>query len=177
MKYFKAQGNTYTDKGIAQRGTRAGRTAAISVAVVVVGGAAFGIFFLRSWDESGMDVTPIFPFVAVLVIFVVSVSIFITRRHMGGGTVQIDLNTGEVSLRSVYGGGSSRVRLNRSEVRKVSVDRRSTDSGFNHAVEAVTARGAHLVTVIVDPDDAREYAVELASLLSVPLEDDTAPGR
>ena len=176
MRYFQARGNTFTDRGVAQPGTRAGRTAVLSVAVVVVGAAAFGIFFLRTWDESGMDVTPVIPFVAVLAVFVVSVAVFITRRHMGGGAVRIDMSTGMVSLRSVYGGGPSRVRLKRSELREVWVQRRSTGSGFNHAVKVVSSRGEHMVAVIVDPDDAREYAAELASLLSVSLRDETGVG-
>ncbi len=173
MKYFLANRNTYTDKGVAQPGTRAGRTAIISVGAVVVGVAAMGIFFLRTADESGMDLTPIIPFVAVLSIFIVGAAVFITRRHLGGGAVRIDMNTGVVSLRSVYGGGFSRVRLERSELREVSVQRRSLDSGFNHVVKVVSSRGEHMVAVIVDPDDAREYAAELASLLSVSLSDNT----
>jgi len=148
----------------------------LSVAAVVVGVAAFGIFFLRTWDESGMDVTPVIPFVAVLAIFIVAVAVFITRRHMGGGGVRIDMNTGVISLRSVYGGGPSRVRLKRSELQEVSVQRRNTDSGFNHAVKVVSSGGQYVVAVIVDPDDAREYAAELASLLSVSLRDETGVG-
>jgi len=176
MRYFQARGNIYTDKGIAQPGTRAGRTAIISVAAVVVGVAAMGIFFLRTADESGMDVTPIIPFVAVLAIFAVGAAVFITRRHMGGGAVRIDMSTGVISLRSVYGGGPSRVRLKRSELREVSVRRSSTRSGVNHPVKVVSSRGEHMVAVIVAPDDAREYAAELASLLSVSLRDETGAG-
>lgn len=174
MKYFRSGPTHCEDSGVAVSGTRARKTALISIAAVVAGGIVFGFFFLGTMEENGMDRMP--ALLVVIAVFLIGVvaAITITYRQLGGGRIRVDMNTGDVELRERICGGCGRTRLKKSEIREVCLENQSTRSGHNFAVSIVSSRGRHLLTALPDRDEAREYATELSSVLSVTLRDGTS---
>ncbi|MFO8182591.1 MAG: hypothetical protein R6U39_00320, partial [Candidatus Aegiribacteria sp.] len=168
MKYFRSDGQRYRDVGVARPGSRARRTAVLSVGAVVVGLAVFAVFFLAMIKEEGMNMMPVLLIIAAMSVFGIGFVVFLTRHHLGGGGVTIDMGTGRVELRDKTGSGFSRTRLERTDVREVIITRRTTDSGIKFTVRIISSIGDHVVAILDEEGNAREFAGELASLLAVP---------
>lgn len=174
MKYFRSDGQFYRDVGVARPGSRARKTAVLSVGAVVVGLAVFAVFFLAMIKEEGMNMMPVLLIIVAMSVFSIGVVVFLTRHHLGGGGVTIDMGTGRVELRDKTGSGFSRTRLERTDVREVIITRRTTDSGIKFTVRIISNIGDHVVAILDEEGNAREFAGELASLLAVPLRDSTS---
>ncbi|MFO7950423.1 MAG: hypothetical protein R6U36_08655 [Candidatus Fermentibacteraceae bacterium] len=178
MRHFRADGRRFRDRETAGSGTQARTMMMVGVAGAIVITAAVFLFLLRTMDESGQDVAPVLFVALPLSVLSMAFAIFFINRQLGGGGIVIDTTTGEVSLRQKTGAGFGRVRLQQSEVREVRVSRQSGvyGRGATHPVRVLSQKGEHMVAFFGDPDTAREYAAELASLLSVSLRDDTGVG-
>lgn len=174
MKYFRSDGRRYRDVGVARPGSRARKTAVLSVGTVVVASVVFALFFLGVMKEEGRNMMPVFLIIAATSAVGIGVVIFITRHHLGGGGVSIDMGTGRVELRDKTGSGFSRTRLERTDIREVIITRRTTGSGIKFTVRIISSIGSHVVAILDQDGNAREFAGELASLLAVPMRDDTA---
>jgi len=175
MRHFKSAGRRFRDTGSAAPGTRLRLIVPVAVGGAVVMAAAFMLLIFRVTDQAGQDTAPIL-FVALPVsVLSMAFAIYFISRRMGGGGITIDTTTGEVVLRGKTGVGLGKLRLQRSEVREVVVDPTYDihGKGQTHNVRIVSARGRHRVAFFNDPDTAREYGAELASLLSVSLRDGT----
>ena len=173
MRYFNYDGQRYTDVGLARSGTRAGRTAAVSILAVVAGSVAFGVFFLRTMEGEGVDISPYILFVAFFSVVAVGAAVLITRRYLGGGRVTINPIEGQLIMREMVGPGQARTRLQISEVREVALSRSSGGSSESYKIHVLSSQGEHLLAVLVDRGDAMDFASELASLLAVPFRDGT----
>ena len=173
MKHFKSDGQRFRDLGTAGSGTQARKLVVVGMAGAIVITAAVFLFLFRTMDESGQEIAPVL-FVALPVsVLSMAFAIFFINRQLGSGGITIDTISGEVSLRQKAGTGFGRVRLQRSEVRELTVSRQSGvyGKGVTHPVRVLSQRGEHTVAFFADADTAREYAAELASLLSVSLRD------
>lgn len=174
MKYFRSDGQHYRDVGVARPGSRARKTAVKSVAAVVAGAALFALIFLSVMKEADVDLMQVLLIIAAMSILSIGVVVFLTRHHLGGSGVSIDMATGGVELRDKTGSGFSRTKLERSDIREVVIARRETDSGIKYTVRIVSSIGGHVAAILDEDGDAREFGGELASLLSVPLRDWTS---
>jgi len=173
MKHFRSDGRRFRNLGTAGSGARGRKLVLVGMAGAVVITAALLLFVFRTMEETGQNAAPVL-FVALPVsVLSMAFAIFFVNRQLGGGEIVIDPTSGEVSFRQRMGGGFGRVRLQRSEVREVTVSRQSGayGRGVTHPVRIISQRGEHMVALFPDPDTSREYAGELASLLSVSLRD------
>jgi len=173
VRHFKSAGPRFRDTGSAAPGTRMRLVIPVAVGVAVVITAAVMLLLFRAMDESGIDMAPVLFVALPLSVLSMAFVIFFIGRKLGGGGITIDTTTGEVVLRGKTGVGLGSLRLQRSEVREVVVDPKYKHHRGQtpHHVRIVSGRGSHTAASFHDPDTAREYGAELASLLSVSLRD------
>ncbi len=173
MKHFKSAGPRFRDTGSAAPGTRMRLVIPVAVGGAVVIAAGVFLLLFRVMDESGQDMTPLLFVALPISVLSIAFAMFFISRKLGGGGITIDTTTGEVVLRGKTGAGLGKLRLQRSDVREVVVDPRYKHHRGQtpHHVRIVSGRGSHTAAFFTDPDTAREYAAELASLLSVSLRD------
>lgn len=178
VKHLWSDGRRFRDRGTAGSGTQERTLVMVGVAGAVVITAAVFLLLLRTMDESGQDVAPVLFVALPFSVLSMAFAIFFINRQLGGGGIVIDTTSGEMTLRQKTGAGFGRVRLQRSEVREVRVLRQSGVYGreATHPVRVLSQWGEYVVAFFGDPDDAREYAAELVSLLSVSLRDETGMG-
>ncbi|HPF32533.1 MAG TPA: hypothetical protein PK907_05890 [Candidatus Sabulitectum sp.] len=171
MKHFKEEGAVFRSVGAAGRGTSTRKVVLVSMGFFGFVFMAVILFVLRSSDAN--------PAVyAIVPIFILSFvfSIMVLGRTLGSGTITVDTSTGTVTVRNTAFCGFGSRKLQRSDIESVVLQGYSSESTLRYRLMLHTSGEGLMTTGLTfrDTETAREAGMELASLLSVALREETS---